>query len=186
MTTLYAPKRNFVALLPRRAARIAGSCALGVAFAVAAMGSVSRPALAAKKSGSQQQASAMTCELWAVHASKKKGSKRIPAELSALRPELSDDQFAAYSSFYLLEKKSLKVQAKRAKTQSFRSGYQLSLNLLQSSGTRLLVQAKLNRGAGASLVNLDYWMNSGGLLMLVGGNYKDGKIVFATRCRAAS
>lgn len=183
MTIFNAPKRTFVAALSRQMARIARSCALG-GFAVAAMGSVSRPALAAKKAKAQPSVSAMSCELWAVHASKKKQGKRIPSELSALSPELSDDQFAAYSSFHLLEKKSLKVRAKQAKTQSFRSGYQLRLNLLQSSGQRLLVQAKLNRKGGASLVNLDYWMNSGGLLMLVGGNYQDGKIVFATRCRA--
>lgn len=177
-STISAP---FFASLRHRWTQLA--CAAGVGLALAMGGGVSSPALAAKKSAAKAKSATMRCELWAVHASKKKTKQRIPASLRALSPELSDDQFAAFSSFELLEKKSLSVDMHKPRTQSFRAGYQMELNLVERAQNRLKVHVNLRRGRGSNLVNLDYWMNGGSLLMLVGGNYQGGKIVFATRCR---
>lgn len=157
--------------------------ALGVGLAVAAV-SVASPVAHAAKKAAKPSVSSMSCELWAVHASKRKAKQRIPSNLASLRPELTDDQFAAFSSFELLERKSLRVGANQTSAQRFSAGYQMKMGLVDSKGKRLKVKVQLNKGPSTSLVNLDYWMNSGSLLMLVGGNYKDGKIVFATRCRA--
>lgn len=157
--------------------------ALGLGLAVIALPIASPVAHAAKKAA-KPSVSSMSCELWAVHASKRKAKQRIPSNLASLRPELTDDQFAAFSSFELLERKSLRVNANQTSAQRFRAGYQMKLGLVDSKGKRLKVKVQLTKSPSSNLVNLDYWMNSGSLLMLVGGNYKDGKIVFATRCRA--
>lgn len=162
---------------------------LGFSMAVGASMSVHSNAHAAAKKKNAPALQAISCELWAVHASKAKSKKaqdRVPSALSALRRELLDDQFAAYGSFHLLEQKSLRVPGNRSGQQSFRAGYTMQLQLVQALKNRLKVRVKLARKGASNLVNLDYWMGSGDLLMLVGGSYKDGKIVFATRCRASS
>lgn len=181
----HAHSPQFLPALRRRTARLALSRALGVGLALSVFGTFPPSVQAAKKVAKPAHAS-MRCELWAVHASKRKAKQRIPADLSSLRPELSDDQFAAFSSFRLLERKNLSSRMNHSSEQSFRAGYQMKLRLVQTQGNRLKVRVQLNRGPSSGLVNLDYWMNSGSLLMLVGGNYEDGKIVFATRCRASS
>ena len=124
------------------------------------------------------------CQVVAIHASKAApNGARVPANLSAFRRELEDDQFAAYKSFHLLERKAATAHRERASQLDFASGYRMSLQLVDVENSRLKVHIRLARAAGGtSLVDLDYWMRSGGLLLMVGGAYADGKVIFATQC----
>lgn len=145
-------------------------------------GSAPAQALAAGEKGLLAQ-----CKVVAIHASKKapgKSAARVPSALAAFKRELSDDQFAAFKSFHLLEQKSSAVQAAKRSALAFRSGYVVGLKLVKKQGARLKVHVDLGKKGGRSLVDLDYWMRSGGLLMLVGGSYQDGKVIFATRCQS--
>lgn len=171
-----------------------GRALLGVALGLGVMG-LSSPARAKARNTVASQSEAMVakgqksvaqCTVVAIHASKKApaaSTARVPAELSAFGAELQDDQFAAFKSFHLLEQQSSPVRSAKRSALNFRSGYSVGLKLVKKQGERLKVHVDLAKKGGRSLVDLDYWMRSGGHLLLVGGNFKDGKVIFATQCR---
>lgn len=130
-----------------------------------------------------------TCQVHAVLASKE-GDGTIPADLEFLRSTLANDEFAAYKSFTLLEKKSLKLALDTKGESTFGSGHKLGLTLLGGDDTRLKLQLDLsNRDGTKSLVSTAYSIEDNGLLMIGAGAFTDasrsGKLFFAIQCARA-
>jgi hypothetical protein len=126
------------------------------------------------------------CDVTAVLAAKE-GDGTIPKNLAFLESRLQADDFAAYKSFTLVEKKTGKATLTEAATFEFKSGNQLSLSLLDSDDKKLKLHATLlGRDGKASLLSTDYSIVDGGVLVMGGVDYvhKDvtGKLFFAVQC----
>lgn len=129
------------------------------------------------------------CRVHAVLASKE-GSGELPKELEFLRATLADDQFAAYKSFHLVDKKTLTLDGSKPADTSFGSGHRIALTLLGSDATRLKLHLKLSERDGtSSRYDTDYSIEDNGLLMLEAGPFKhaavSGKLFFAIQCARA-
>lgn len=126
------------------------------------------------------------CDVHAVLAAKE-GDGSIPPNLQFLEARLREDDFAAYKSFKLVEKKSARATLDKAAEFSFSSGNRLTLGLLGSEDTRLKLRASLFSSDGEKkLLSTDYSIVDGGVLMLGGVEYTDkdttGKLFFAVQC----
>ena len=126
------------------------------------------------------------CDVHAVLAAKD-GDGSIPANLKFLEARLREDDFAAYKSFKLVEKKSAKATLEKAAEFAFSSGNRLTLGLLGSEDTRLKLRASLFSSDGEKkLLSTDYSIVDGGVLMLGGVEYTEkdvtGKLFFAVQC----
>jgi hypothetical protein len=126
------------------------------------------------------------CDVHAVLAAKD-GDGSIPANLKFLEARLREDDFAAYKSFQLVEKKSAKATLEKAAEFAFSSGNRLTLGLLGSEDTRLKLRASLFSSDGEKkLLSTDYSIVDGGVLMLGGVEHTEkdvtGKLFFAVQC----
>jgi len=137
------------------------------------------PSPAAKKGG---------CQVHAVLASKE-GDGEIPRSLEFLRETLKDDQFAAYKSFHLVDKKTIGLAEAKAQSVTLSTGHQAKVTLLESDAKRLRLHLELTARSGeAPLVRTDYSIEHNGLFMIQAGKYKQeevtGKLLFAFQCAA--
>lgn len=126
------------------------------------------------------------CRVHAVLASKE-GDGKLPKSLEFLRETLAEDQFAAYKSFHLVDKKTLKLEADKPSNTSFSSGHKMALDLLGGDEERLKLHLDLTgRDGKESLISTDYSIADNGLFMIGGGNFKQGEVVgklfFAIQC----
>lgn len=126
------------------------------------------------------------CRVHAVLASKE-GDGKIPKSLNFLRETLQDDQFAAYKSFHLVDKKTLKLVDDAPANAKFSSGNRLGLTLIASK-PKLKLHLELSSQDGAkNLVKTDYSIENNGMFMIGAGNFKQGeiagKLFFAIQCK---
>lgn len=134
----------------------------------------------------QAEAKKARCDVHAVLATKD-GDGSIPDNLKFLEARLREDDFAAYKSFRLVEKKSARATLEKAAEFTFSSGNKLTLGLLGNDETRLKLRASLfARDGEKKLLATDYSIEDGGVLMLSAGEYTDkdvtGKLFFALQC----
>lgn len=127
-----------------------------------------------------------SCQVHAVHLSKE-GDGTIPKDLRFLQKQLEADEFAIYKGYSLVDKKTLKIKRDKASTVEFSSGNRLGLSLLGNDDKRLKLHASLSsRDGSKNLLNTDYSIEDGGILMIGAGSYshagKDGKLFFAIQC----
>jgi hypothetical protein len=186
MTTHSAvsPRRSRPSLHVRaRAARArAWTLVAAVAFvAVGPWGGV-RAAVAA-----QEPATAARCTVYGIHATKDAGAESdagaIPKELQFLADELSSDQFAAYKRFRLLDQKSLDLALGKPGSATVKSGHKITLELLGSESKRLKMHLTLTgRGGEGSLLDTDYRIEDGGVLLVGGSVHEGGRLFFALKC----
>ena len=153
--------------------------ALALAPALAMGGMLAAPQQA-------EAASKANCRVHAVLASKE-GDGSIPKSLEFLRSTLQDDQFAAYKSFHLVDKKTLKLAGDTVSDAKFSSGHKLGLKLLEG-GDKLKLHLELSgRDGKKNLVKTNYSIESGGLFMIGAGNFEKGeiagKLFFAIQCK---
>lgn len=124
------------------------------------------------------------CKVHAIHASKSEGAARVPKDLAFLKDQLGDDQFAAYRSFRLLESHAAPLKLKTPKEIGLKTGHRVGLELLGGTSKRLKLHATLRaRSSDKTLVDTDYGIESGGVLLLGGPKFKDGVLLFAIACR---
>lgn len=126
------------------------------------------------------------CQVNAVLASKE-GTVGVPKELAFLQAQLSEDEFAVYKSFYLIEQNALELKLGKASEVTFRSGNRLGLSLLGNDEQRLKLHANLtNRDGSKSLLAAAYSIEDGGVVMISAGSYEHGgvrgKLFFAIQC----
>ena len=129
------------------------------------------------------------CDVHAVLASKE-GNSGIPKDLKFLEAQLKADDFAAYKSFFLVEKQSAKATLDKAAEFTFRSGNRLGLSLLGDDGAKLKLHAKLTSRDGESdLLNMDYSIVPKGVMIVAGGEFehrgKSGRLFLAWQCDRA-
>ncbi len=164
--------------------RLLASLLAGVLAPTVAVGAVM-----ATESTAEAATKKARCDVHAVLASKA-GEVGIPPTLEFLRQQLSQDEFAVYKSFYLVEKISAKTTLEKAADFKFKSGNQLSLKLLGDDGAKLKLHAKMTSRDGASdLLNADYSIVPKGVLVIAGGEFEDGgnsgRLFFAVQCDRA-
>lgn len=128
------------------------------------------------------------CQVHAVLASKE-GDGEIPRSLEFLRDTLKDDQFAAYKSFHLVDKKTIGLSEAKAQSVTLSTGHQAKVTLLESDAKRLRLHLELTARSGEEpLVRTDYSIEHNGLFMIQAGKYKQeevsGKLLFAFQCAA--
>ncbi|MEM7158951.1 MAG: hypothetical protein AAF799_39300 [Myxococcota bacterium] len=126
------------------------------------------------------------CQLTAVHALKK-GDGTIPKSLDFLADQLKDDEFAAYKSFKLIERKALKLKRDTASEARFSTGNRIGLTLLGNEGSRLKLHADIrSRNGETKLLAADYSIANGGVLLVRAGELEHdgetGKLFFAIQC----
>ena len=122
------------------------------------------------------------CKVTAVHA-KKDGEAEIPNNLQFLAEQLKDDQFAAYKSFRLLDQRSFKLERSKPGSAALKSGHTVKLELLGGEEKTLKLRLELGaRGGGKALVSTAYTIADGGVLLIGGPSYRDGKLLFAVQC----
>lgn len=127
------------------------------------------------------------CEVHGILARKNGTSaERIPKNLTFMAEQLASDQFAAFKSFRLLESRTVRLQqGSSAQESQFGSGHRVKLSLVNRDETRLKLHATLfSANAGRSLLDTDYWIRSGSIMLFAGGVHADGTLVFAIVCRA--
>lgn len=141
-----------------------------------ALGVVATPAMA---SAAVEEAN---CQVHSIHLTKE-GDGTVPRELKFIEGQLKDDQFAAYKGFRLLEKKTLRLDGDKPGKAGFSSGHRLELKLLSADAKRLKLHATLSdRGGKKPLVSTAYGIENGGVIMMGGSKYEDGRLLFAIRC----
>ncbi|HRI07930.1 MAG TPA: hypothetical protein PKW35_08940 [Nannocystaceae bacterium] len=153
------------------------SSTLSTASVALALGS----ALVVAPGEARAEISSADCQIHAVLATKN-GDGTIPDDLGFLAEQLRDDQFAAFKGFRLLESKSLQLKIGSSGIASMRSGHQIQLALLGSELSKLKLHATLQAG-DKTLVDTDYKIENGGILLIGGVRHPDGKIFFAIQCR---
>ena len=127
------------------------------------------------------------CQVHAVLASKE-GEGKLPKSLEFLRTTLEDDQFAAYKSFHLVDKKTLKLVGSKTGNAQFNSGHKLGLTLLEGDANpKLKLRLELSgRDGESNLLKTDYSIEDNGLVMIAAGKHThadvDGKLFFAIQC----
>lgn len=161
--------------------RFLASLLAGVLAPAAALGAIAVTASTAEAATKKAR-----CDVHAVLASKD-GDSGIPPKLEFLQQQLSADDFAAYKSFFLVEKQTAKATLKEAAEFKFKSGNQLSLSLLGDDGAKLKLHAKLlGRDGETSLLNMDYSVVPKGVMIVAGGEYehsgKKGRLFLAWQC----
>lgn len=129
------------------------------------------------------------CQVHAVLASKD-GDGEIPRSLEFLRETLKDDQFAAFKSFHLVDKKTMSLTVGKVASAALTTGHQVKVTLLESDPKRLRLHLDLTARDGEEpLVRTDYSIEHHGLFMIQAGRYKQeevsGKLLFAFQCAAA-
>lgn len=113
------------------------------------------------------------CHVHAVLASKE-GERGIPKELQFLKAQLSGDEFAAYKSFYLLEKKALEIQSDKDTQVKLRTGNRLGLRLLGKDDTRIKLHVDFTGSDGrTSILSTGYSALNGGVLIVGGTQVED-------------
>jgi hypothetical protein len=126
------------------------------------------------------------CRVHAVLASKE-GDGKIPKSLEFLRETLEDDQFAAYKSFHLVDKKTLKLEGDTPSKATFSSGHKLGLKLLESTPKLKLHLELSSRDGSKNLVKTDYSIDNNGMFMIGAGKLEQGeiagKLFFAIQCK---
>lgn len=116
------------------------------------------------------------CRVHAVLASKE-GDGKLPKELKFLEKTLQADEFAAYKSFHLLEKKELKLKLDKPSEISFKSGHKMGLTLLAVEDKTLKYHLTLyGRDGTTSLIDTDYSIEDHGLIMTGVGKHEEGDI----------
>jgi len=128
------------------------------------------------------------CQVHAVLASKD-GDGEIPRSLEFLREALQDDQFAAFKSFHLVDKKTLSLTEGKTESATLNTGHQVKVTLRGSDAERLRLHLDLTaRDGKAALVRTDYSIEHNGLFMIQAGTFKQeevsGKLLFAFQCAA--
>lgn len=128
------------------------------------------------------EAEAATCKAFAVLA-KKDGDGKLPPELEFLAEELGSDQFAAYKSFRLLDSKRYELEKGKARSERFKSGHRVALELLGGEVERPRVRIGVWPATGDKpLVSADYTIQSSGFLLLAGFKHEEGRVIFAIQC----
>lgn len=130
-----------------------------------------------------------SCEVHGILARKNGNSaKRIPANLSFMEEQLASDQFAAYKSFHLLELRTLDlIEGSSAEETRFGSGHRVKLQLVGQEKSRLKLHATLlSANAKRTLLDTNYQIRSGSIVIFAGGAHADGTLVFAIVCRSQS
>lgn len=133
-----------------------------------------------------EAASKANCQVHAVLASKE-GDGKIPKSLNFLKSTLEDDQFAAYKSFHLVDKKTLKLAGDKASSAKFSSGHKLGLTLLKTEPKLKLHLDLTGRDGSKNLVRTDYSIDNNVMFMIGAGKFKQGeiagKLFFAIQCK---
>lgn len=162
--------------------------ALAVSIAVLGMTTWAAPQrpVSAAESAAPKKAG---CQIHAVLASKE-GDGEVPRSLAFLRETLKDDQFAAYKSFHLVDKKTVSLTEGKAAVATLTTGHQARVTLLESDAKRLRLHLDLTARDGQDpLVRTDYSIEHNGLFMIQAGKFKQeevsGKLLFAFQCAAA-
>jgi hypothetical protein len=155
------------------------------ALAVALAGPLALTGAVFAPSAAQAAVERANCRVHSILASKDEGSARIPAELQFLAEELEKDQFAAYKTFRLLEKKDFDVRLDAFSEGAMKSGHKFRFKLLGAEDNRLKLNLTLHSRQGKSLLNVDYRIDDNGILMVPGGKHSDGTIIFAVQCKSA-
>lgn len=165
------------------AVMIASSIAMWPASSVAAPSSAIRSAASVAIEAAPEPAAA-SCRVLSIVA-KKDGDGSIPSNLKALESELRSDQFAAYKSFELVEEKSVAVTNGADSSVAMKIGYDVKLRLLAIAGARLKLHLSLlGKGGAKPLLDADYSVQNGGVLLVVAGKRDQGRALFAFQCRA--
>ncbi len=167
------PHRSLVAVLAAALAPV-----LGVSAAIAV------------PSAAQAAVSKANCRLHQVLLSKE-GDGNVPKELAFLRDTLKNDEFAIYKGFYLLERKTLKLDLESRVDAGFGTGHKLGLTLLGGDDAKLKLRAELTGRDGVkSLLDTTYSIQNNGQLMISAGSHTDagrsGKLFFAIQCGSSA
>lgn len=126
------------------------------------------------------------CGIHAVLASKE-GDRGIPKELAAFKAQLSEDEFAIYKSFYLIEQKALDLRVGKKTEAKFRSGNRISMTLLGNDDTRLKLQLDLsNRDETKQLLSMKLSVVDGAVVIARAGPVEhqgvSGMLFFINQC----
>ncbi|TPV92278.1 MAG: hypothetical protein B7733_26535 [Myxococcales bacterium FL481] len=149
--------------------------------AVAAADGTVHAAPAAKPAPKNQA----TCRVMSILA-KKEGDGSVPKNLAALEAQLRSDQFAAFKSFRLIEEKAMRVNDAADTSLAMKMGYEVRLRLLAAPARRLKLHLGLtSKGAAKPLLDADYSVAEGGVLLVVAGQRDGGRALFAFQCRRA-
>ena len=151
--------------------------ALAIAPALAFGGTILLPSVA------DAAVDKVNCRVTSVLASKAEASERVPGNLKFLKEEFERDEFAAYKSFKLLEKKDFRLTLGKESAGKMKSGHEFGFSLLGGDDKRLKIHASLLSKSGKKLLNTDYTIDDNGILLVAGGKHADGKIIFAIQCK---
>lgn len=159
---------------------------LAVVLATALVPTLGASAALAVPTAAHAAVSKAHCQVHEVLLSKE-GDGKVPKELAFLAETLQNDEFAAYKGFYLLERKTLKLDLDRKADAGFATGHKLGLTLLGGEDTKLKLRAELTgRDGSKSLLDTTYSIQNNGQLMIGAGSHTDagrsGKLFFAIQC----
>ncbi|MCA9651860.1 MAG: hypothetical protein H6712_09030 [Myxococcales bacterium] len=161
--------------------KLLASALAAILAPASAMAVVAAPSAAQAKEVEQAK-----CFVHSVLASKE-GEGGVPKELAFLQAQLSQDEFAIYKTFLLIEQKTFDIRRGKVTETKFSSGNRMGLSLLGNDDKRLKLHASLSsRDGSKDLLNTDYSIEDGGLLMIQAGSFvhkgTEGKLFFAIQC----